>query len=396
MDGLLPRPGHFVSVTRRIRWALKARMAPRANARRIALRTGVFCLFLWTFVGCGDDPESGPPLPGENDAGGSLPDVGIGPQDGRVDAGDVDGESDVDPHSSCDHNSTLDRLHPGDQGLHDIDFRPAHSDDVTCRSDDSGVAIHDLHFELSSASIVDWTIVSDGDAALSDRSDRCADDSPCHSGRHASLYHPPDSDQLLRVETTAEAHSATLQFEVREATCEPPGSGWCQDGEYHECYQGEHIDTYACAGSSCVDDHCGADSCIDAIELDPGDADDPAVVDGHRRGYTHTGHFDDLSECELDNITDERPELFVSIGDIPDDRLLVVENLAQGTYGFYVLADCEATRCLAVGSRDDSHQNRLQWSPDDTVEDAIIGIRPSDTVSRSFSFAIYFDEGDPP
>ena len=177
--------------------------------------------------------------------------------------------------------------------------------------------------------------------------------------------------------------------------CDEPGATWCFEGHHQVCYQGQRVDSYLCPGESCLDDaSCQADTCASAMHIQPGTSDNSTIIDGHRRGTTHSGFFSDQSGCLLDNISTDASDIFLFIDELPDGQDpggqdLIIESLAQGTYGFFILAGCDAEKCLAVGSQDDEFQNRLRWTIDDH-ESVIIVIRPSDTVQRSFAFALYF------
>ncbi len=174
--------------------------------------------------------------------------------------------------------------------------------------------------------------------------------------------------------------------------CDEPGATWCSEGHHQLCYQGQRVDSYLCPGEVCLDDaSCQADTCESAMPIQPGTSDNPTIIDGHRRGTTHSGFFSDQSDCLLDNISTDASDIFLSVAELPDGdggQDLVIESLGQGTYGFFILSGCNANECLAVGSQDDQFQNRLRWTIDEH-DSVIIVIRPSDSVQRSFAFALY-------
>ena len=350
-------------------------------------------------IACGDDDPSLPPPPaGTNDIGHQESDAGRSTFDSvpLIDAG-VDSGSTGEPESiDCSRDSSLGLLEPGAQGTVEVKLHPVDSPDVTCSDADEGVAAHNLRFNLASSAIIRWTHLHEGGApslGFHALGQECHEDSPCQIGASAQFAHPAGAGQLLRIEKPTQATSATLHFEVEDALCAPAGEGWCEDGAYMECYQGQRIDSYPCANHLCaMAGSCVADRCTDALPVVPGTPDAPTVIDGHRHGYTHSAHFDDFQGCELDNIKSESTDLFFAIDDIPSDRSLVVESLGQGTYGFFILSDCDASQCLKAGSSDEEFNNRIHWEPNTSVDSAIVAIRPSDSVSRAFSFAFSFDE----
>lgn len=344
---------------------------------------------------CGD-PNADPVGPTYtttiNDSGGGT-NGSTGPDAGT----DVDID-DGAPAVECPTPQNLGHLGAGAQGTTTITLEEIDSQATTClQSDADQVGTGAVEFTTDGPAIIEWTYVTDapanriGSRGLS-QSCHDLDSSTCQVGRVAQFFYDGASPHLFLAEM-AQASSVMVAYKVEAAVCDEPGATWCDGGQLNLCYQGRRVDTYGCAGGRCSNSsQCAAHTCPTAMEVTPGTAETPTIVDGHRRGYDTTGHFEGLTDCELDNILEESAEIFFYVDDLPDDQDLVIESLGQGIYGFFILEDCHAKSCLARGSNDGDEQNRLRWSPESSQQSAIIAIRPSDTVNRSFSFALYFDD----
>lgn len=368
---------------------------------RFLSRLPVSALVVSLVVGCGEEPEPRNPnfsQPESNYV--TDPDVTDSDADEENRASN-DGKSETDVDTSepteCLQGALLGELEPGAQGTHRLNFDAIDNGDITCVATDAEEVLRSsLEFSTPTASLVRWTYITEvapTDIGSTTTSEDCSklDGARCVTGRSVEFFYSGEDTHLLHTEMVDPMSSTNLHFEVDAAECDEPGGGWCADGHYQHCYQGRRVDAYPCAGAGCDDDgRCAADRCETALPVAPGSPSDPTIVEGHRKGYTHTGHFQDRHDCGLSTIAEESLELFLAVDDLPADKDLVIESQGQGTYGFFLISDCDADNCLEVGSADEEFENRLRWSPDSDVDDLVIAIRPSDPVSRAFSFALYF------
>ena len=351
-------------------------------------------MILVAFSGACGEPETTPT--GSITGGGdnSSSDSGTSSDDAQSndDAG-YDDAGDTDQSVQCRQGSPLGTLSHGDQGTITLALESTDRPAPACMADDAEpLSAAAIEFDLDQPSLIEWTYVTDlphQDVATGPFDDHCAESAHCRLGRSQKLFYDQGMIHLVETVVAGAPDPLSLHFQVEPALCSPPGHIGCDEGQAQICYDGHHLGAYDCADQSCQGDRCAGDDCQQALILSAGTAQEPTLIEGHRNGYTHNGHLAEMTDCTLDNIADDRPELFLAVEDIPAGHDLVIESQGQGSYGFFAFDGCQASRCLAIGSMDDDFQNRLRFTPDDGVHSTHLAIRPSDPVERSFRFAIF-------
>lgn len=322
------------------------------------------------------------------------------------DAGDAIGDADATTTDDrCVDGHSLGEIQPGDEGTETLSLDSTSATGCPTATSDEDFQTAALELTTDEPVRITFTPVGDvtgideiGFSALNDRCD--LDDAVCQDTSTATVAFDGDDRHAVLPRIAGTASSVTLDWEVREADCGPAGALGCSDGTFSVCHLGQRIDEYPCP-DGCDGNTCRGDTCPTPVSVDPGTADDPAILEGHLAGLDRTDHFQQLDNCRASDtsVDDDAPELFVAIDEIPEDQQLVVESLGQGRYGFFGLTSCDADSCShvqsdAVVETDDGDQilNEMRWAPEGGADDVLVAIRPSDPIDRSFQFGIYLAE----